>query len=1058
MGLEHQNIISGTRSDKCVIINNSFNIEVININLTNCSLHINNSSNVTLTQLAMNTTLGLYNAFNLTISASSLLKTYVLYWSDFSCQLDANHYLTVFNTTYLNTNELSTFGVTIDIYHGFAYTLHVTLDSLTFSGYYYSVLPRIYYSSSYSLVLNNITISNSYDGLLVNFTDSPLLHHECNNNNTNVTSPIHSIVITNSYIHNNVFGLYIKFYFLSHSPRIVIKGCTVSDNSDEEGIGMGFVSDFYSQPPSIYVSDTRLIANVRNGIYFTKNVSLTDVTITDSQSTGLYIIQSEVTINGTLNVINNVGAYGGGVSLLEGSHLRLLPNSKINAEGNHAVEKGGAFYSDAVFTDCFLNPEPYNAPNISVSLFNNTAAKLGADVFGINFRDCKYIEFDYDGPINQTTPPTTLCFCESHSSSDCLNDNIQVNIFAGQQIKFSIIQFGKGYTEKPAVSSGSVSVYLNDKYVFTKNINPYCTPLQYTPIANSNSGVLQVMNEVLSAQFKIKRLNLRYSILPCPFGFSISPEDICDCNPDLFQRHESDFHNITCDIETLEITHDGDIWIGPYNTTNDLIAAETNPGACLINEHCRDCKQSNVTFMLNDTDLQCPPYKSGPLCRLCANGSSLLLGSNECEECDNNNNIALIIVFVIMGILLVVLLIVLNLTVSVGTINGLLFTANIIKLYTPVFVGFYQQPYPFFHQILAWLNLDFGIETCFYSGMDRYGKEWLQFVFPFYVWSIMIIIIIAARKSSKVSKLVGTNAVPVLATLLLLSYTKLLSTIVTIFDRQKLTLYCNESSPRTITVWYEDPTVKYASGKHLALFLFALLVFIVFCIPYTLFLLLIPFVEKYLSKYRICSYWNKLKPIIDAYCGPMKDEYRFWPGVLVLARIPLLLAVSLVDSVVESHEFLLSILLSILVIIISLAYCLQGVYQKHLHNIIETWFLFILFIMVGLSAVSPAIEEYNMFLVVWFNTSVAVLILSFFGIISYHMYLRIGIKCIFKKHGPSLNNQNIVGSYDINRHDSITDLFEYSSPYQVYDEDNNEMRSHQVPVTVIDNPRHYELT
>ena len=39
-----------------------------------------------------------------------------------------------------------------------------------------------------------------------------------------------------------------------------------------------------------------------------------------------------------------------------------------------------------------------------------------------------------------------------------------------------------------------------------------------------------------------------------------------------------------------------------------------------------------------------------------------------------------------------------------------------------------------FSIFIAWLNLDFGIETCFYDGMDAYSKTWLQFVFPLYIW------------------------------------------------------------------------------------------------------------------------------------------------------------------------------------------------------------------------------------------------------------------------------------------------------------------------------------
>ena len=177
---------------------------------------------------------------------------------------------------------------------------------------------------------------------------------------------------------------------------------------------------------------------------------------------------------------------------------------------------------------------------------------------------------------------------------------------------------------------------------------------------------------------------------------------------------------------------------------------------------------------------------------------------------------------------LVVLLIVLNLTVSVGTINGLLFTTNIIKLYQSILLG-NRMPVPFFSQIISWLNLDFGIKICLYNGMDRYVKEWLQFVFPVYVWAIIIVIILICRVSSKVSKLVGSNAVPVLATLLLLSYTKLLFTIVTVLHKRDIILHCLNSSHQ-LTVWYEDPTLQYAKGKHLYLFSFALIVLVLFCL------------------------------------------------------------------------------------------------------------------------------------------------------------------------------------------------------------------------------------
>uniref|UniRef100_A0A1X7SI45 Uncharacterized protein n=1 Tax=Amphimedon queenslandica TaxID=400682 RepID=A0A1X7SI45_AMPQE len=83
--------------------------------------------------------------------------------------------------------------------------------------------------------------------------------------------------------------------------------------------------------------------------------------------------------------------------------------------------------------------------------------------------------------------------------------------------------------------------------------------------------------------------------------------------------------------------------------------------------------------------------------------------------------------------------------------------------------------------------------------------------------------------------------------------------------------------------------------------------------------------------------------------GPMKDEYRFWPGLLLVARIPVLLSATLVDSFIQSQHFLLSMLLTVLAIVLSLGYCFGGVYIKRMNNIIEVWFLLNLCVMVSLS-------------------------------------------------------------------------------------------------------------
>ena len=113
----------------------------------------------------------------------------------------------------------------------------------------------------------------------------------------------------------------------------------------------------------------------------------------------------------------------------------------------------------------------------------------------------------------------------------------------------------------------------------------------------------------------------------------------------------------------------------------------------------------------------------------------------------------------------------LNLTVAQGTLNGLILYANILHSNRAIFFpDGHSSPATVF---IAWINLDLGIETCFFSGMNAYIKTWLQLVFPVYIWAIVLTIIILSHYDTLAAKLFRRHAVKVLATLFLLSYAKL---------------------------------------------------------------------------------------------------------------------------------------------------------------------------------------------------------------------------------------------------------------------------------------------
>ena len=100
--------------------------------------------------------------------------------------------------------------------------------------------------------------------------------------------------------------------------------------------------------------------------------------------------------------------------------------------------------------------------------------------------------------------------------------------------------------------------------------------------------------------------------------------------------------------------------------------------------------------------------------------------------------------------------------------------------------------------------------------------------FPLYLWLIIGAIIVLFNKFPGLTRRGTQNAVKVLATLLLLSYTKLQRTLVTIFSFTTL----KYSSGVVHYVWLYDANVQYLKGKHLILFMAGVLVLLGLILPY----------------------------------------------------------------------------------------------------------------------------------------------------------------------------------------------------------------------------------
>ena len=270
---------------------------------------------------------------------------------------------------------------------------------------------------------------------------------------------------------------------------------------------------------------------------------------------------------------------------------------------------------------------------------------------------------------------------------------------------------------------------------------------------------------------------------------------------------------------------------------------------------------------------QCQFNRSGLLCGQCQQNLSATFGSSNCQLC-SNIYLLLIIPITTAGLLLVFILFCINLTVTDGTINAFIMYTNIIGINDHVFFTDTKHVFTPAYTFISLANLDLGIQICFYNGMDDYAKMWLQLAFPFYLMFIATLLIITSHYSITVQRLTVRRALPVLATLFLLSYTKILHTVSSVlFSYSTIT---HLPSKHSTMVWSMDANVPLFDVKFTILFIVCLILFLVL-IPFNIILLC----TRTLSQFQFI---NKFKPLLDAYQGPYKHRFYYWTGLQLLIR------------------------------------------------------------------------------------------------------------------------------------------------------------------------------
>ena len=730
---------------------------------------------------------------------------------------------------------------------------------------------------------------------------------------------------------------------------------------------------------------------------------------------------------------NGYITYGGGVFMGLKSTFSILPNASVYWENNHATFGGAIYVADASpFSYCAQEVALYvpkekcffQLPGRNLSDYidvqfvfkNNSADGAGGVLCGGAIDNCKVTDLDSqssgklfdmlvhiednDNNSSISSLPFRIHHCENNYP-DYSKSTVQYNIYPGETFFVSVGASGqRNGTVIPSVIRSYISTGDLRNFQYIQKAKNICTTFNYTVFSLHKAvgwgPYIDLYAEGPCSTFSNKlKLNLTIK-QNCPPGFSISKSArACVCEP----RLERYTKNCTITNGLGKINRDSrqHFWVGYDNQSAGLILHPL----CPFNY----CVSHSVVFSLNNTDKQCAYDRSGLLCGACREGYSVVLGSSQCKQC-TNNHLGLLILFALMGVALVLLLFVCKLTVATGTLSGLVFYVNIVGVNQNIFLP--VKSTNVFSIFIAWLNLDFGIESCFYNGMDAYIKTWLQFVFPIYIWVLVGLIILISHYSSRFARWLGTNPVSVLATLIFLSYTKILRTLITVLYITYL-----EYPTYNSMVWLYDANISYLSGKHIPLFLVAVLFFLVLFLPYTFLLLFYQWLQA-ISHLWLCAWTNntRLKSFMDAYHAPYKPKHRYWPGLLLVLRFVLLIVFAFeFDPQQDTSINLLAILVGAGILHLW-AWISGGVYKHWCLDALEGSFALNLIILVGATCYVK-LTHGNQLAAGY--TSVSIAFATFLGILAYHIFLRLRDTKLWKKIFKPLRPNIMQNVNDLNQ-------------------------------------------
>ena len=522
----------------------------------------------------------------------------------------------------------------------------------------------------------------------------------------------HSFVNINALVNGG--GMYIdqstKIYLLKTNHEIVgqtqvMVRFNFIANSAKYGGGIFIDDSTAERSVCIENSNTAKSLTVSSSDWFLQTLSALD-----TGSNGPAVVFRNTFIINNIATVSGPAIYGG---LLD--RCTIDPLSETSASnGLDYVSKTVTFSND--FEPKWIPSEKHLCDTLPTNCSNNTWLQ-------------SYI----------SSKPVQVIFCDEHNQSI-------VDIRKGKPFKvyvFAVDQVGKPVNatiHSSVVDDSGATIGRLKEGQTEQTVGNQCTQLEYNVFSQDSSAHLELYADGPCTNLGISRKWINITFLPCicAIGFIQSHQFLDDCQCVCDPRLQP-YQIRNCSQKAEAIKLETNIWIG---VEENFI----NGTGYIIHDCPFDyCVEKPVNISLNSSqerDRQCAFDRSGVLCGECQHGLSLVLGTSRCKEC-SNIYLLLLISFALAGIVLVVFILLFNITIATGTIHGLIFYANVLAANKAIFLPFTTPN--FLTVFISWVNLDLGIETCFYSQMSSQAKVLLQLVFPAYLFLLIFLIIILSR-------------------------------------------------------------------------------------------------------------------------------------------------------------------------------------------------------------------------------------------------------------------------------------------------------------------------